>query len=293
MEGRDVREKIKSVVIVLLIFLSSASCTNIFTEAADKTSDQAKLFDARKKIDSGDWTGAITKILSMSATAQAQRDVRALLASAYAGRCGLDVLALISNITSSAGNPFFKILMNAFVGATASKVADCRLAEDTINLISTNAGLRTTDENLLMAFIGFSKVGAILSFDADTNSDLTVDVGYDPCAALDDTQAAELITGMANAIISFQASGFTVGDGTQMTTINTFCGVASGAGAPICTITDTAQVTVALYRQSIRGLVHEAQDGIGLGTCTSTLSGTFDAASCALTGGAGNTACGT
>lgn len=283
----------KKMLVLFSLFFLTASCTNIFYEAADKNSDAAKLFDARKLIDSGDWTSAITKINSMSVSAREQRDVKALLASAYAGRCGLDVLTMINNMQATTSYTFFQILMRSIRGATATNVADCVLAETTMKTISTSSSSRTTDENLLMAFVGFAKIGAILSANADTDSDGTVDAGFNPCTALDDTEAAELVTGLANAITSLNSANSSIGS-DEMTDINSICAAATTAGFDFCSLTDTSQVDTQAERAGMRGLVHEAQDSIGLGTCTSTLpSNILDAASCAATGNTGNTICGT
>ncbi|MGE3974316.1 MAG: hypothetical protein AB7F59_07325 [Bdellovibrionales bacterium] len=270
------RLSIKKVLALSAFFILTASCANIFSESADKNTDPVRLFEARKKIDAGDWTGAINQITGMTTAYQQQRHVRTLLASAYAGRCGLDVLTIIKNLQTG-GTSFLQILMRAFVGATASKVADCRLAEDTINAISDNAGLRLTDENLLMTFLSFGKVGAILAASADTDADGNVDAGYNPCTALSNTEAAEIVTGLANAVISIGVAGSDIG-GEQVEDLTEVCDAAADQGVAICELTDTSEVDTAQERQLIRGLVHEGQDGIGLGTCSTTPDDTITCA---------------
>ncbi len=243
-----------------------SSCTNLFEGSAVKTGDAAILLEARKKMDAYDWTGAIAKIASLSAVYQAKREVKALLASAYAGRCGLDFLTIANNLENPGASNLFEILVAAFPGATAAQVTDCELAETTLKGIDTVATNRNADENVLMAFVGFAKMAVIASHHLDTNADGLANNAVDPCT-LSDADAAELVTGLANALTSLAAATVDIG-GDATASITEGCDALNDIDPTynICAVTDTASVTTE-HRQAIRGVVSETTGGLGVRFC--------------------------
>ena len=54
----------------------------------------------------------------------ATRSVQVLLATAYAGRGGLNLLSLSQTLQNASGLPLFLVLMKAFPGATNANIAD-------------------------------------------------------------------------------------------------------------------------------------------------------------------------
>lgn len=251
-----------------LLLASTSSCTNLFEGSAKKDGDPAKLLEARKKMDHYQWTAAIEQILSLSAEYLAKREVKALLASAYAGRCGLDFLAIADNLKNPGSSNLFEILVLAFPGATAAQVTDCIAAETTLKTISATATDRNPDENLLMAFVSFAKLGVIASNNLDIDGNGLADDGIDPCTALSDSEAAQLVTGVANAIVSLGVVGGTIGGATRAT-VESACTTLAGIDPDynICALIDTSQVTMAEHRQAIRGIVSETTGGLGVRFC--------------------------
>ncbi len=170
--------KIPARYIIYLFFLLLGSCANIFSDLAQKDTDNAKVFEIKNKIDNSNWTGAINDIAALNTDLKARRDIIVLKASAYAGRCGLDVLTVLNNMATSGGASLFIILMKAFPYASTNSVNDCIAAQDALNTIGSET-VRTVDENLLMAFVSFAKIGSILNRDADTDHDNVVDSSYE------------------------------------------------------------------------------------------------------------------
>jgi hypothetical protein len=253
--------------------LLMTGCANVLTEMSDKDSDKAKLFDARAAIDKGSWTTALTKISEMSTTFQTQRDSQVLKASAYAGRCGLDILQMITNISGNASTNLFSVLMKGMAGSTATNVADCIAAENVLKSIST---MPSTDkkENLLMALTSLTKIGAILAQRGDANVDGVLDwsrSGTFPCDATTGTTALpvadvnEIGTGFVLFLVSMGAFG--TSGASSLDALTAFCtSVPAGAPASLCSMTDTSAFN-GVSRNYIRRLV-EQTTGVGLSICT-------------------------
>jgi hypothetical protein len=191
----------------LSAILMLVSCSqNALLESAKRDTDAALLFEAKKKMNSSLWTDAITMIGRMSAAGQAERATKVTLASAYAGRCGLDLIRLADQISNSAGTNFFSLLGSSMRAATAPSVTDCIAAETTLLAISSDPTALTADENMMLSFIGFSKIGAILAAYADLDDDGSADAGFDACDTADIPEAMvrQFGTGITLAIASLE-----------------------------------------------------------------------------------------
>ncbi len=250
------------------------SCSqNALLESAKRDTDAALLFDAKKKMNSSLWTDAITTIGRMSATGQAERATKVTLASAYAGRCGLDLIRLADQISSSAGTNFFAILGSAMRTATGTSVTDCISAETTLLSISTDPAALTADENMMLSFVGFSKIGAILATYADLDDDGSADVGFDACNTGDIPEAMvrQFGTGITIAVASLNASGSSIASdlGTAVTAAcTTLAGV--NPAYDFCSVTDPA-VFSADHVKALGGLIHTS-DNPGVGTCAGDIA---------------------
>lgn len=246
---------------------------NAFLESAKKDTDPALLFEARKKMNTASWTEAIDLINQMSATGLAQRETKVVLASAYAGQCGLNLIRLADQIANSAGVNFFAVLLNSQRTATAASITACQNAESTLASISALASDRTTDENTMMAFIGFTKIGAVLATYADTDDDGTADVGFDSCntGELPDAMLREIGTGVTLAVGSLAATGGTIAAGVADSVTNACADIAAvDPSYDFCGITTTAGFSVEQV-QALGGLV-SSTDEPGLGTCAGDLA---------------------
>ncbi len=84
--------------LVLLVTLGLSACgdTNVFEGVASESGYQADLEKGIAALDDQDWDEAIRIFEAMEAT----DDVRKYLASAYMGRAGFDVLALVDDIAA-------------------------------------------------------------------------------------------------------------------------------------------------------------------------------------------------
>jgi hypothetical protein len=267
-QGRSPRKLVTAGVIgaVCVLGLLGAGCTNAFSEMANKTSDAALLYAAQMSIDKGDYAAAIESIGLMSAKGQTNHTVRSTLASAYAGRCGLNLLSLAQDISNLSSRTLFEMLMYSFKGADANDVADCQAAETQLLAISSPSN----DEYVQLAFVELAKVGAILAAKADSDHDGTPGPGFNSCDSntISDALVADVGTGITIAVASLAGTG-----------------VGTSATAPIsaiCDSIDSALHTTGFCDQTsatdfdptellaLRSLIKANE--IGLKTCNNTVS---------------------
>lgn len=257
-------------------FALLSSCGNIFSELGDTGSDQALLYQAKMDLSQSLWTTAINDIGRMSASAQSLRSTQGLLASAYAGRCGLDAINVAQNLNSMGTVKFLRMAYNLMVGATAARLADCRTAEAILKTLGSTGALRTPNENMEMALLEIAKIGAILAVNSDptgTGTPTWVAGGLEPCNIATGTP---LITGfdLADVFVGmniFRDSIVSSGIGSQAaalaSSISGLCSSLPVAAQAMCnalfliydpnTIVATANPTGGLYRQLIRAMIED------------------------------------
>ena len=267
-------EKFKTILVVTLSLLFSLSCSkNFYDELADKEEDDAVYFEAQKALDDLNYSQAILLIQSLGADYQTRRDVNFTLASAFAGRCGLNFISLAETLSDASATGLFGIIMQGFPGSSDNSIADCISAESVINTVESDPTLRTVDENLLMAFVAFSKIGVILNRYADSDDDGSPDGGFDHCSNADFPEAdvRQIGTGIGNAVLSLGSAGSTVG-GSSLTALTDLC-AADPLLNSLCTITDPA-VFDANGVKAIRAAA-TANEFIGIGACNNTVVNCF------------------
>lgn len=257
---------------LIVLFLGSLGCSvNILQSFSDQTRDEALLEDAKDYLNERNYTAALAKFASMSSTFLARRDVLLLHASAYAGDCGLDFMTALNSLSNIGATRLMVWLFTSFPSGTAGKETSCVNSETKLKAISSTGSGRTDDENILMAFVAFAKVGTILTRYGDTNVNGVVDVGFDPCsgAMLPSADAKEIATGINIAVDSLSSlSSASVGAST-VTSISTVCSALPVPYQALCAApyqTATGQID-ATEEKAIRSLVNESVD-LGLGTCT-------------------------
>lgn len=170
----------------LAVLVGSLGCSaNIFETFADKESNAAKIQEIQIRLNKSDFDGALAIIATLPPAVQNDRDVRVLAASAYAGRSGLVFLSMIENFQNASSTLISPFLMSGFPRGTSAKISDAIAAEQQLAAISTDASVRTSDENVIMALVNFAKMGNILSEYADDDEDGTLDGTFNPCPNAD------------------------------------------------------------------------------------------------------------
>ncbi len=271
-------KKFKKINLILVAVFLLNSCTgNLLSGVADKTSDEALLFDINLLSNKKDYTLALSKFSELSATTLAERSTQFLLAKVYGGLCGFDFLEF-SEVLASAADPnenLFQILMNAAPGSTVAKIDYCILSESTITFYASAASDRTNEENLYLFLLQLLKMGKIFNTHFDSDDDQVVDGGLDACSTVDlpnsptEPYAQHLVT--AFAIMSLSATEISssvisgiAGPGSPLALA---CAAAVGLGEDVCNTVDPLAITVP-QQKVLRTLVKE-DDTVGLGvSCT-------------------------
>ena len=254
--------------------MGTSACENILEDSAKTNTDEALFFEAKKLLNDADYTGAIVQFERMSASYLASREVVPHYASAYAGRCGLSYLGFVESLGSIGTTKLFRFLMNTYPGSVASQVTDCMTAESIMLTAVSDPALRTVDENLLVTFTSFTKIGTILNTYADTDNDGSPDGGFDACNAgsLAEADARQVATGLAIALAALQeaASETTIGSGETSTLTSGCADLAVLAPTfDFCTVTDPATLSADQIK-GIRSVIQE-NEWVGIGSCNDTL----------------------
>ncbi|MES2965690.1 MAG: hypothetical protein V4760_17545 [Bdellovibrionota bacterium] len=202
----------------VLVLTLLSGCPNSFGEFANKTSDEALLFQSQLYADTRDWDNAITTIGRMTTAGKADRTAKYLLSSYYAGRCGLDLLELADALGNLGTTQLYPFLLSTYAANTATDLADCQSAETTLLSISPTYASLTPDENVLLALVEFAKIGSLLAANTlvDAANDGTYDgdvvsggSSLDPCDSthITDLEIGKLGTGLIIAVNALSASG--------------------------------------------------------------------------------------
>lgn len=260
--------------------MSATGCPNVFLESANKTSDDALLFSAEQHANNNEWSAAITDISGMTTSGQAKRETKQALASYYGGRCGLNLLNLAQSLKdNSPSTQLWPIVMRFMVNATLAQLADCKLGEQTILSIDIVATNRNANENVLLAFLEFVKMGAALeSSNADANHDGVVDGTFDACSTTDivDTSVQELGTGLTIMARALAASGF--GASGITTLVASLCATMETYQTGFCDTTSAAAfVPGSAAMKALRALMKSNE--IGFNSCGGSLGSSL-ACSC-------------
>lgn len=271
--------KLVRVVTLMTLLLTQAQCSdNLFLPIKEDT-DASRLFEAKKLMNKRKWDDAIEVFNEMSSDFLAKRSTKVEFAKAYAGLCGLDFLQLMTDLTNSPSTAVFGLFLSAYAGSSVTDFNACVNAEAKIQEISTDASVRTGEENLVMAFISFAKMGTILAARSDPDGNGTANWGNsDSCTTgtgsndfLTSTEAKHVATGFANALASLTYAGGSFGGDVQ-TDLQDVCTTLAALPPPydtynFCNAFVIGTVTSDMEK-GIRSVIQEGQDGLGLGTCT-------------------------
>lgn len=241
----------------------TGSCSNIYNDAVNKTSEAGKLYQARMYLNQGNWDSAITYFNLLNPSTLSQPSVLVDRASAYSGRCGLNFLNFADKIQNMGSNNFMLTLLPLVNTASFTTVQDCITAESLLNSISTSCIVNDSLGQILAAFNSLAKISAILNLYADTDKDGAVDAGWDPCnpgglADLSNADLDEIVT--AFYIFMNNAAGLAVGSGVGASLLATCEAIVGVGNCNKCTV---ATVTNA-DRWLVRGMIAEDTDLLGL-----------------------------
>ena len=193
-------------VVLVLGFLGGA-CDNAFESLGDKGSKDAKLEEARIALDKGDFTTAVALLESLNNGNPGDTEIVRSLASAYAGRGGLNFFDLAAraqeaqNTGAAQGNTIGQ-LVSAFPHPVTDKnISDLSTAIALMGNTSSSSG----DPNDFYSLGLFYSAKAILMIlkDTDPSGDGIPDT-FTPLA-LSDADAQTVYGSLDNALANFGA----------------------------------------------------------------------------------------
>ncbi len=254
---------LRSAVLILQISLQLSCSQNVFSELGSKSSDEALLFDAKSAVNAQDYQTAIDIItLKMSAFSQNKADAKEVLASGYAGKCGLNFINFVNALSTATSGSAFKLVSVPFVGVVVDP-ASCLTALNTLESIGPT-GMRTTAENAFASIIGMSLMGSAVRFYTDINpalGDGNQDAINISCG-LTNAQVDKIVLGFGFMSQNFSYLSTAQLGSSSQTSLNTVIATCSSVAGSACTITNPTLITPQI-RNTIKDLMNTSDYGIG------------------------------
>ncbi|MCB0393543.1 MAG: hypothetical protein KDD25_03245 [Bdellovibrionales bacterium] len=160
--------------------------------------------DASAELDRGKFENTIQEFNRLSEEYKSQREVKFATAKAHANKCGVNINEFVNELNTSS-ETFFSISTRLQVGADDSRKAHCDEAQRLLLEIGGAKG-RSNEENRLMLFTSFAKIGAYINASSDKNGDGLPDRSWQPCdsSELSQKDATETTFSWGHALVSLQ-----------------------------------------------------------------------------------------
>lgn len=252
----------KYLFIVLLI--ASGCSQNLLIDLGSKTTDEAYLQDAQQSVNAMEYQNAINIITQkVSSNGQTKVLAKEILASGYAGRCGLNFIDFVTSLSKASTGSAFILVATPFVGRDVDPVS-CLQALNTLDSIGASAG-RTNNQNAFASVVGMSLMGSAIRSTTDVagaaNGDGIEDSPNISCSLTND-QIDLIILGfgfMSQNFAALSAGEIGVTSKDRMSEVISKCSATVGGS---CEITKSADITDPI-RDTIRDLMNTSDYGIG------------------------------
>ena len=254
--------ELKKVFAIAFAVLGIAGCSqNLMRDFSDANSDDALIYNAKSEVNAQNYQVAIDILTNqLSAAGKTKVSARETLASAYAGKCGLNFINYMDSISTATTGSAMYLAAHPFVGVAVDS-ASCLLALQTLDLIGSTA-TRTTDQNAFAAVIGMVLMGSAVRLYTDNspvNGDDAPDAPNIACT-LTAQQVDEIILGYGYMSTNISYLGAQLGSSTN--TFNNSISTCQAVAGSSCSITDPAQITQPL-RDTMMDLLNTSQYGVG------------------------------
>ena len=251
---------LKIVFKIIFLFILS-NCSNAFKDLASSDKDTELLIQAKANINSFSYASAINILtVQVSAGSQAKIEYRETLASAYAGKCGLNFASFVSSLSTSTSGSAFSLVMKPFVGLDVDP-ASCLLALNTMQLIG-DTPTRNINQNAFTSAVGMSLMGTQTRVSADVNpmnGDGVIDQNL---CTLTDAVVDNIILGFGFMSKNFSALSTAQVGTTAQTSINDSIAKCIVVAGTTCQITNAADITPPV-RNTMRDLLNTVEYGVG------------------------------
>ena len=251
---------------IFFLFIAALqfSCSqNIFSELASKNSDEALLVDARTAVNKQDYQSAIDIITTrMSTFGQAQPETKEVLASGYAGRCGLNFINFVTALSAATSGSAFTLVSTPFVAMAVDPVS-CYTSITVLESIGATES-RTSSQNAFASVVGMSLMGSAVRLytdDMPVNGDGVQDANNISCT-LTDAQVDNIVLGFGFMSKNFSYLSTSQLGSTSQSTLDSIITTCTSVAGSSCTITDPSLVTPQI-RDTIKDLMNTVEYGIG------------------------------
>lgn len=243
---------------------------NVLSELGAKKSDDALIFDAKRAVNEMRYDDAVLILTQeLSAGGQTKAEAREVLASAYAGKCGLNFLNYTNSLSTATSGSAFVLMSSPFIGVSVAPNF-CLTALQTLDLIGTNAQ-RTQDQNAFAAVLGMVLLGSATRQYTDSTP-ATGDGAQDALnisCTLTDAQVDNVVLGYAYMSQNYSSVSGQIGS-TSSTTISDSINICNSVAGSSCSNTDPTAITP-LVRDTMRDLMNTADYGVGTADGSSTI----------------------
>lgn len=248
-----------------LIVIAVLSCSkNILDSASRHGYDDDDYYDqALAALNEQSYDETLSIITTkMSVSGQALAKTRELVASAYAGKCGMNFIDYTDGLASATSPSILGRISHPFVGVNPDLLM-CYNSLQTMDLIGPPSA-RTDNQNLFVSVIGMVLAGAATRLASDIspqNGDGVKDV--DVCTGVSNNHIDAVIIGVGYMIKN--ASSLRpeiVGTGTVVAVNNIASMCQSLNGNTSCDFTNPSQITPT-HRTLFRNLMNTTEFGVG------------------------------
>lgn len=252
----------KAFLVINIMFVLSCA-QNVFYNLGSHTSDDALIIDAEKELNAQNYQGAIDIITTkVSNSGRARVDAKEILASGYAGKCGLNFINYANSLSAATSGSAYVLMMTPFVGMAVDQ-ASCLDALNTMQSIGTTAQ-RTADQNSFVAIVAMSLMGTATRANVDlvpANGDGAEDSANISCT-ITDAEADYLVLGFGfmSQNIGFLSSS-DIGS-SSLATMNAIVAQCAAVGGASCTVIDPALITTQ-QRDTMRDFLNTTEYGTG------------------------------
>lgn len=248
--------------IIFLVLLLSGCNGNLYSEIASSDPDDVFLINAKAAINALDYVTAIQILtVQVSAGAQAKSTFKETLASAYAGKCGLNFAGFVNGLANATTGSAFKLIMTPFVGIPVDPPS-CLLALNKMQSIAATAG-RTANQNAFVAVVGMSLMGSQIRTSADqspVNGDGTVDKVL---CSISDADINNIVLGFGFMSQNFSFLSTQLVGNSSHTALNAIISQCTAVAGANCSIIDPTAITVGI-RDTMRDFINTQEYGIGI-----------------------------
>ena len=254
---------LKQFICCAFLVISAGCSLNFLNELSDKNTDDAVIYDAKVAVNEQNYDYAIELLTQrLSASGQTKTEARETLASAYAGKCGLNFLSFVDGLANAVSGSAFQLVSSPFVGVDVN--ADyCLDSLQTLDLIGPTE-TRTTDQNAFASIVGMVLMGASTRAYTDNNpvgGDGAQDAADISCS-LTDAQIDNIILGYGYMAKNFSALSTSQIGSSSSTTISDSINTCTSVAGSSCEITDPADITNGI-RDVMKDLLNTTQYGVG------------------------------